>query len=66
MNDVNRDQQERDVLDDIDEAVAQITDDHIEERLRETLRRAGCIPGQHPVAGGSGAETDPVWLFMQA
>lgn len=32
---------ERDVLDDIDDAVAGITDDEIEDSLRETLRRAG-------------------------
>jgi hypothetical protein len=34
----------RDPLDDIDETVAQITDEHIEARLRETLHRAGRSP----------------------
>jgi hypothetical protein len=35
------DWRERDFLDDIDEAVAGITEDDIEDRLRDTLRRAG-------------------------
>ncbi len=39
--------QARDALDDIDEAVARITDDDIENRLRETFRLAGYGPGQH-------------------
>jgi hypothetical protein len=33
-----------DPLDDIDETVAQITDEHIEARLRELLYRAGRGP----------------------
>ena len=39
--------QPRDALDDIDEAVARITDDDIGDRLRGTLRRAGYAPSQH-------------------
>jgi hypothetical protein len=35
--------QARDALDDIDEAVARITDRDIGERLSETLRRAGYL-----------------------
>jgi hypothetical protein len=35
---------ERDILDLIDEEVARITPGHIEERLRETLRRVGAAP----------------------
>jgi hypothetical protein len=66
MNDANRDHQERDVLDDIDEAVAQITEDQIEERLLETLRRAGRVPGQHAVASSAIVETDLARLFMRA
>lgn len=46
MNDTNSEHQARDALDDIDEAVAQITDDEIEDRLRDTLRRARCTSGQ--------------------
>ena len=38
----------RDILDDIHEQVAQITDEHIEERLRETLRRGGHARGDIP------------------
>jgi hypothetical protein len=47
------DHQARDALDDIDEAVAQITDNDIEDRLRETLRRAGYDAGG-PTSPGSG------------
>jgi hypothetical protein len=46
-DDTNSEHQVRDALDDIDEAVTQITDDDIEDRLRETLRRAGCASGQY-------------------
>jgi len=49
MNDTNSELQDRDTLDDIDDAVAQITDDDIEDRLRETLRLA--------------AQIDPMWLL---
>jgi len=63
MNDANSERQARDALDDIDEAVAQITDNDIEDRLRETLRRAGCTPGQHACADRS-AEIDPMWLLL--
>jgi hypothetical protein len=39
----------RDILDDIaDETAQMITDDHIEERLQETLRRAGYARGDIP------------------
>jgi hypothetical protein len=61
MNDANREYQRPDVLDDIDAAVAQITDDQVEERLRETLRRAADGPGQP-----AGAGADPAWLVMRA
>jgi hypothetical protein len=45
MNDMNSElRRARDALDDIDEAVAAITDDDIEDRLQETLRRALTIP----------------------
>lgn len=48
------DHQARDALDDIDEAVAQITDNDIDDRLRETLRRAG-YDSDWPASEGSGA-----------
>ena len=46
----------RDVLDDIDDTVAEITDDEIADRLRETLHRGGYPrPGmQEPLAGNPG------------
>lgn len=44
MNGSNHDSQQRDVIDDIATAVARITDDQVEDRLRETLRRAGREP----------------------
>jgi hypothetical protein len=66
MSDTNREYQQRDVLDDIDEAAARITDDHIQDRLKETLRRASFTPGQHPVSDGAEAEAGPSWLLMWA
>lgn len=54
---------ERDVLDDIDDAVAGITDDEIEDSLRETLRRAGYTTSPQAVrdfaAACERADTDP-------
>jgi len=38
----------RDILDDIHAEVAQITDEHIEGRLQETLKRAGYAHGDIP------------------
>jgi len=52
----------RDPLDDIDETVARITDEHIEGRLRETLRRAGRSPAPREDDGAS-AEADVIWLL---
>lgn len=66
MNDANREHRQRDALDDIDDAVAQITDDQIEDRLRETLRRAGRAPGQRAGSDGTEAETAPPWLLTRA
>jgi hypothetical protein len=45
VNDQNSDRP-RDVLDEIDDAVAQITAANIEDRLRETLRRASYAPSR--------------------
>ncbi len=41
MNETSHEYQGRDVLDEIDDTVAQFTDKHIEDRLQETLRRVG-------------------------
>lgn len=64
MNDADRDYQQLDVIDDIHAAVAQITDDQIEDRLQETLRRASRIADRF--AGSDEAEADAVqpWLLM--
>lgn len=62
MNDAKREYQ-RDVLDDIDEAVAQITDEHVENRHWETLRRAALASGQCAGSDGATAEAGPSWLL---
>jgi hypothetical protein len=64
MNDTNREHPERDVLDEIDEAVSQITDDDIEDRLRDILRRAGHTPRQRTSAAGTITETDLARLLL--
>lgn len=62
MTDEHSEQCARDPLDEIDETVAQITDEHIEAKLCETLRRAGhrLTPEQD---GSNPAQPDVIWLL---
>ena len=62
MTDKHSDFRARDPLNELDETVAQITDDHIEARLRETLRRAGRRPATQQ-DDGSLADPDVLWLM---
>jgi hypothetical protein len=59
MTDKHSEFRARDPLDEIDETVAQITDEHIDARLRETLRRAGRSLAPHE-DDGAPAEADVI------
>jgi hypothetical protein len=50
-----------DPLDEIDQIVEQITDQHIDDRLRETLRRADHAPAQHEDDSTPTEAAFPAW-----